>query len=65
MITIEINIAAPLAVVFDGWVIPNEGGTHIVWKFQPETQNPEALQQQGWQAVLTHFKAYLEQTVVG
>ena len=137
MITTEINIAAPLAVVFDGWVNPShivnwyfaspdwccpraeldcrvggafsirmeakdqsfgfdfngtftaveeekqlhyiledgrhvalylnpsDEGTHIVWKFQPETQNPEALQQQGWQAVLTHFKAYLEQTVVG
>jgi uncharacterized protein YndB with AHSA1/START domain len=44
---------------------PSEHGTHILWKFEPETQNPEALQQQGWQAILTHFKAYLEQTVVG
>ena len=44
---------------------PSDHGTHILWKFEPETQNPEALQQQGWQAILTHFKAYLEQTVVG
>ena len=44
---------------------PSDEGTHILWKFEPETQNPEALQQQGWQAILTHFKAYLEQTVVG
>jgi uncharacterized protein YndB with AHSA1/START domain len=40
-------------------------GTHILWEFEPETENPEALQQQGWQAILTHFKAYLEQPVVG
>jgi uncharacterized protein YndB with AHSA1/START domain len=44
---------------------PTAEGTHIDWKFEPETQNPEDLQQQGWQAVLTHFKAYLEQPVVG
>jgi uncharacterized protein YndB with AHSA1/START domain len=44
---------------------PTAEGTHILWKFEPETQNPEALQQQGWQAILTNFKAYLEQTVVG
>ena len=44
---------------------PTAEGTHIVWKFEPETQNPEDFQQQGWQAILTHFKAYLEQPVVG
>jgi uncharacterized protein YndB with AHSA1/START domain len=44
---------------------PTAEGTHILWDFEPETENPEALQQQGWQAILTHFKAYLEQTVVG
>jgi hypothetical protein len=36
-----------------------------VLNFNMEFQNPEDLQQQGWQAVLTHFKAYLEQPVVG
>ena len=44
---------------------PTAEGTHIDWKFEPETQNPEDLQLQGWQAILTHFKAYLEQTLVG
>ena len=44
---------------------PSDEGTQILWKFQPETQNPEALQQQGWQAILNNFKSYLEQTVVG
>jgi uncharacterized protein YndB with AHSA1/START domain len=44
---------------------PSDEVTHILWKFEPETQNPEALQQQGWQAILNNFKSYLEQTVVG
>jgi uncharacterized protein YndB with AHSA1/START domain len=44
---------------------PTAEGTHIDWKFEPETQNPEDFQQQGWQAILAHFKAYLEQPVVG
>jgi hypothetical protein len=65
MITTEINVIAPLSVVFDGWVIPNEGGTHILWLSEPQSVNPEALQQQGWQAILNNFKSYLKQTVVG
>ena len=44
---------------------PSDEGTQILLKFQPETQNPEDLQQQGWQAILNNFKSYLEQTVVG
>lgn len=28
--------------------------------FEPEGQNPEDMQQQGWQAILTNFKAYCE-----
>ncbi|MFM7566092.1 MAG: SRPBCC domain-containing protein [Flavobacteriales bacterium] len=39
-------------------------GTHIIWEFEPENQNPVEFQQQGWQAILTHFKAYGEQTLV-
>ena len=65
MITTEINVIAPLSVVFDGWVIQNEGGTHILWLSEPQSVNPEALQQQGWQAILNNFKSYLKQTVVG
>ena len=29
-------------------------------KFDPETVNTEALQQQGWQAMLDNFKKYVE-----
>ncbi len=28
--------------------------------FDPETQNPVELQQQGWQAILNNFKSYTE-----
>jgi uncharacterized protein YndB with AHSA1/START domain len=38
--------------------------TTIVWHFEPETQNPESLQRQGWQAILTHFKQYVERSTV-
>lgn len=37
-----------------------EGGVAIVESFDPETQNPEEMQQQGWQAILNSFKAYTE-----
>lgn len=34
--------------------------TLISIRFDPETQNPVELQQQGWQAILNNFKAYTE-----
>ena len=34
--------------------------TLISIRFDPETQNPLELQQQGWQAILNNFKAYTE-----
>lgn len=40
-------------------------GTLLVWKFDPEHQNPEDLQQQGWQAILNYFKLYIEEEFVG
>lgn len=39
-------------------------GISITWEFEPEQQNSEALQQQGWQAILNHFKKYLEHSSV-
>jgi uncharacterized protein YndB with AHSA1/START domain len=39
-------------------------GISITWEFEPERQNSEALQKQGWQAILNHFKKYLEHSVV-
>jgi uncharacterized protein YndB with AHSA1/START domain len=41
-----------------------EEGISVLWEFEPEQQNSEALQQQGWQAILNHFKKYLEHSSV-
>mgnify|MGYP000394733266 FL=1 len=35
--------------------------TILVQRFEPETENPLELQQQGWQAILDQFKRYCEQ----
>lgn len=43
---------------------PSDQGIHILWEFEPETENPEDLQQQGWQAILNNFKSYIERTLV-
>lgn len=32
--------------------------------FDPETQNSEAMQQQGWQAILDSFKKYVESSSI-
>ena len=37
-----------------------ENGVVITEKFDPETENSEALQQQGWQAILDNFKKHVE-----
>lgn len=34
--------------------------TIVTEHFDPETENPAELQQQGWQAILDNFKAYAE-----
>lgn len=36
------------------------GGTDVVETFDAETVHPPELQEQGWQAILNHFKAYVE-----
>ncbi len=36
------------------------GTTTISETFEPESENPVALQQQGWQAILDNFKRYTE-----
>ena len=38
----------------DGYVL-------IIEEFEPESQNPIEMQQQGWQAILDNFKHYTEQ----
>lgn len=36
------------------------GGIDITESFDPENQNPEEMQRQGWQAILDNFKKYVE-----
>jgi uncharacterized protein YndB with AHSA1/START domain len=35
-------------------------GVAVIESFDPETENSEELQQQGWQAILNNFKKYVE-----
>jgi hypothetical protein len=34
--------------------------TQVTEQFEPENQNPEAMQQMGWQMILNNFKEYTE-----
>lgn len=38
-----------------------EHGVRIKETFDPENENPEEMQRQGWQAILDNFKQYVEQ----
>ena len=35
-------------------------GVEVIERFDPETQNPEEMQRDGWQAILDNFKSYVE-----
>jgi uncharacterized protein YndB with AHSA1/START domain len=37
-----------------------DGKTSIVESFDPESQNPPEMQQQGWQSIMDNFKKYTE-----
>lgn len=37
-----------------------ENGVEVIESFDPENQNPEEMQKQGWQAILNNFKKYVE-----
>lgn len=37
--------------------------THITQTFDPESENSEEMQRQGWQAILDNFKKYVEASV--
>ncbi|MFV8378402.1 SRPBCC family protein [Flavobacterium sp. LB3R33] len=41
-----------------------KNGVLLIEKFDPETENSEALQQQGWQAILDNFKKYVENSTL-
>lgn len=38
-------------------------GILVHQEFEPESENPEELQENGWQAILDNFKKYVESTV--
>lgn len=38
----------------------NEDGTKIVQEFDPESENSEEMQRQGWQAILDNFAQYVD-----
>ena len=40
--------------------IEGENGVLLKQRFEPESENPLDLQQQGWQAILNQFKFYCE-----
>ena len=39
----------------------SENETIVSEKFEPETENPVALQKTGWQMILDNFKSYVEE----
>ena len=41
--------------------IHEEKDTKIIQVFDPETENPIEMQQEGWQSILNNFKKYAEQ----
>lgn len=43
----------------------NGDSTKITEKFEPESENPKDMQEQGWQAILTNFKEYVEKSSKG
>jgi uncharacterized protein YndB with AHSA1/START domain len=38
----------------------SSSGVEVIESFDPETENSEEMQQQGWQAILNNFKKYVE-----
>ncbi|TDE29646.1 polyketide cyclase [Flavobacterium ranwuense] len=46
-------------------IFENRGdNVKVTESFDPETENSEALQQQGWQAILDNFKKYVENSTL-
>ncbi len=41
--------------------LSEENDTKIIQVFDPETENPIEMQQEGWQSILNNFKIYAEQ----
>jgi uncharacterized protein YndB with AHSA1/START domain len=61
----EVTLHEKLVYEFGGRVATvlftsKEEGTEVTITFDPESENPLEMQQQGWQSILNHFKAYVE-----
>jgi hypothetical protein len=61
----EIIVGKSFSYVFGGRTADisfEELGTQtvIIVEFDPEKENPIEMQQHGWQAILDHFKMYVE-----
>ncbi len=39
----------------------SDAGTIVTEEFEPEQENPEEMQEAGWQSILDNFKKYVEQ----
>jgi uncharacterized protein YndB with AHSA1/START domain len=54
-------------IIDDRWVEINfeetAEGVRIVEQFEPEKENSHELQREGWQAILNHFKRYVESKI--
>jgi uncharacterized protein YndB with AHSA1/START domain len=44
----------------DIYFIGLEKGVELIESFDPENENPEEMQRQGWQAILNNFKKYVQ-----
>lgn len=44
----------------DIYFIGLEDGVEIIESFEPENENSEEMQREGWQAILDNFKKYVE-----
>jgi uncharacterized protein YndB with AHSA1/START domain len=46
--------------VVDVEFVDRDSGVWVVVEFDPEEENPRAMQLQGWQAILNNFRRYVE-----
>lgn len=58
MIAYTMGDGRKVRITFKG----QENETKVIETFDAEPTNPIEFQQQGWQAILNHFKKYVEQT---
>ncbi|MFN7099382.1 MAG: SRPBCC family protein [Flavobacterium sp.] len=57
VIEYEITDGRKVKITFEQYA----ASTKVTESFDPETENSEELQEQGWQAILDNFKKYVEE----